>query len=115
MLAELVVFVVEFDDESGSQELLAGHEAHAGRVLHELGVQQECGALVLDPVVRRQVLAFKVSVDRQLVDATSTGGADEVDGRSAAAFGDPRNGLVGDVEMHGTPEFARTGTDTTVA
>jgi len=52
---------------------------------------------VSHPAVWRQILAFEVSVDRQLLDSASTDRFDEVDGCGSASLDNPADGIVGDV------------------
>lgn len=100
MAARRGVLVLHVDHQPGSQHLAGRVEPHSGRVAHELGVQQEGGLAVTDAPIRIEVLSREVSVDRQLLDAASTDGADEVDGGRSATLDHPVHGCVVDLDLH---------------
>lgn len=74
----------------------------------------------LQPLVRGQILAFEVGVDRHLKRSASTDRGDEVDGHDPALPADQGYGFGGDVKLHrcthdrGTSDYPRESPDRSV-
>ena len=76
-------------------------ELHAGGVSDELGSDMDLDTLVPDRLVRGEVLAFEMHVDRHVkLGATSTDWRNEVDRCATTALLDQLGGFGGEVQLH---------------
>lgn len=90
------------DDEPTPEHAPLGIDGQIGCPAQEVAGQEELDAPMLQPLVRRQVLALRVGVDRHLGGFASADRRDEVEGNQAPLALRQLERGVGHVNLHVT-------------
>ena len=94
------VGVAGLDDEAGSHECSLGVDVEIGRPTEQIAWHQELHIVASYPLVRVEVLAPGVGVDRHLSRLPSADRCDEVEGDETALLAGQIHCVIADVYLH---------------